>query len=317
MKKVLAVYYSQTGQLTRVIKSICAPLEASDGIEMHYECLKPQHPYPFPWSFFQFLDAFPESVYLDPPPLQPLSASAEQEYDLILIAYQAWFLSPSLPITAFMKSEQGKRLLKGKPVITVIACRNMWLMAQEKMKQLITAAGARLMDNIALVDRGSSLLTFITTPRWMLSGNRGKPGDWLPVAGVSDEDIQASARFGRALNVALAQGQEKGNGPLLHGLRAVEVDPRLIPSEKIGTRSFMIWGKLLRLVGKPGSPARKPVLVIYLIFLITLIISVVPLTMLLRSLLRPLMRRRLAAQKEYFERPSGSTGTRLAEFSHD
>lgn len=317
MKKVLAVYYSQTGQLTSVIQSICAPLEASDNVEVHYECLQPQTPYPFPWSFFSFLDAFPESVYLDPPPLQPLSAAAEQEYDLVLIGYQAWFLSPSLPITAFMQSEQGRRLLRGKPVITVIACRNMWLMAQEKMKRLIKDAGGRLLDNVALVDRGSSLLTFITTPRWMLSGNKGKPGGLLPVAGVSQGDIADSARFGRALLPALERGEERGNGPLLYGLHAVEVDARLIPSEKIGTRSFMIWGKLLRSVGGPGSMARKPVLVIYLTFLISLIITVVPLSMLVRSLLRPLMRRRLAEQKEYFEQPSGSNGTRLAEFSHD
>lgn len=317
MKKVLAVYYSQTGQLSSVVKSICAPLEAQEDIEVTYECLQPVEAYPFPWSFFQFLDVFPESVYLDPPPLQPLSSAAEQDYDLILISYQVWFLSPSLPITAFMKSEQGRRLLKGKPVITIIACRNMWLMAQEKMKQLIKEANARLLDNIALIDSGSSLLTFITTPRWLLTGNKGRSDGWLPVAGVSQDDIKASERFGHALASSLEQGQEKGDGPLLHGLRAVTVDPRLIPSEKIGTRSFMIWGKLLRRVGKSGSATRKPVLFIYVIFLISLIISVVPLTMLLRTLFRPLMKRRLAIQQKYFEQPSGSAETRLAEFSHD
>jgi hypothetical protein len=317
MKKVLAVYYSQTGQLTRAIKSICAPLESTPGIEVVYECLQPVEAYPFPWSFFQFLDVFPESVYLDPPALQPLSDAANEEYDLILIAYQVWFLSPALPITAFMQSAQGKRLLQGKPVITVIACRNMWLMAQEKMKQLIAAAQGRLLDNIALVDSGSSLLTFITTPRWLLSGNKGRSDGWLPVAGVSEQEIAASARFGRALAQALEQGLERGDAPLLQGLRAVTIDSRLLPSEKIGTRSFMLWGKLLRWVGKSGSPARKPVLFVYVVFLVSLIITVVPVTMLLRTLFRPLMRKSLARQQEYFEQPSGSAETRIAEFSHD
>lgn len=317
MKKVLAVYYSQTGQLTRVIKSICAPLESSPDVEVVYECLQPVESYPFPWSFFQFLDVFPESVYLDPPALKPLSSAGEEEYDLILIAYQVWFLSPALPITAFMQSEQGKRLLQGKPVITVIACRNMWLMAQEKMKQLITAAHGRLLDNIALIDSGSSLLTFITTPRWLLSGNKGRSDGWLPVAGVSEGEIHASARFGRALAQALKQGLEREDAPLLQGLRAVTVDTRLIPSEKIGTRSFMLWGKLLRRIGKSGSATRKPVLFVYVVFLIGLIITVVPVTMLLRTLLRPLMRKRLARQQQYFEQPSGSAETRVTEFSHD
>lgn len=317
MKKVLVVYYSQTEQLTQVIRNICAPLENAAQIDVHYERIEPQQPYPFPWSFFRFLDAFPESVYLDPPPIKPLSLKGDEEFDLILVAYQVWFLSPSLPITAFLKSEVGKQLLAGKPVVTVIACRNMWLMAQEKVKMLLQQAGARLLDNVALVDQGHSLLTFITTPRWLLTGNKGTRGGLLPPAGIAEEAIRRSARFGHALVDGLAHDLERGERPMLEGLQAVDVDIRLIPSEKIGTRSFMIWGKLLRKVGKPGSGVRKPVLFIYVVFLITLIISVVPVTMLLRTLLRPLMRKRLQRQKTYFEQPSGSAADRMMNYSHD
>ncbi len=317
MKKVLVVHFSQTDQLTQVVRNVCAPLESADQISVHYERIEPEKPYPFPWGFFSFLDAFPESVYLDPPPIKPLSLKGDEAFDLVIIAYQVWFLSPSLPITAFLKSEEGKRLLAGKPVVTVIACRNMWLMAQEKVKALLQQAGARLLDNVALVDQGNSLLTFITTPRWLLTGNKGSEDGLLPPAGIPEEEIRRSARFGHALVDALAQNQEQGDEPMLQGLKAAEVDIRLIPSEKIGTRSFMIWGKLLRKVGGPGSAARKPVLFIYVVFLISLIISVVPLTMLLRTLLRPLMKKRLLKQKEYFELPSGSATTRMMSYNHD
>jgi hypothetical protein len=290
---------------------------AASAVNLHYERLEPQHPYPFPWSFFRFLDVFPESVYMDPPSLKPLSLKGDEPFDLVIVAYQVWFLSPSLPITGFLQSETGKKLLSGKPVVTVIACRNMWLMAQEKVKALLQQAGARLLDNVALVDQGSSLLTFITTPRWLLTGNKGSQDGLLPPAGIPDEAIRRAARFGHALLDALSQDREKGDAPLLEGLGAVEVDVRLIPSEKVGTRSFMIWGKLLRKVGVPGSAARKPVLFIYVVFLISLIISVVPLTMVLRTLLRPLMKKRLQAQKDYFELPSGSATTRMACYPHE
>lgn len=317
MKKILVVYYSQTEQLTDVTRSICAPLEHDEQLEVHYERLQPCQAYPFPWSFFRFLDVFPESVYLEPPALKPLALKGDEEFDLVILAYQVWFLSPSLPITAFLKSEQGKRLLHGKPVITVIACRNMWLMAQEKVKMLLQQAGARLLDNVALVDKGSSLLTFITTPRWMLTGNKGSENGVLPPAGIPPQEIEGATRFGHALVEALAENREQGTVPLLQGLKAVEVDERLIPSEKIGHRSFMLWGKLLRKVGAPGSAARKPVLFIYVIFLVTMIITVVPVTMLLRTLLRPLMKGRLQQQKRYYEWPSGSATSRMSSFSHD
>lgn len=261
--------------------------------------------------FHGLFSEFPESVYLDPPPLQPLSVDKNEAYDLIILAYQVWFLSPSLPITSFMQSEEGKQLLAGKPVVTVIACRNMWLMAQEKMKELITLAGARLLDNVALVDQGSSLATFITTPRWMLTGNRGSGQGLFPKAGINEEQISQATRFGDALMTALDHDDEQGDKPLLQGLGAVEVNTRLIPSEKIANRSFMIWGKLLRAIGPPGSMARRPVLIIYLIFLITLIVTIVPLTMLLRTLLRPFMKHKIAQQKHYFEQPSGSDTSKI------
>lgn len=262
MKKILVIHYSQSDQLSRVVKGICAPLEQSGDHKVVYEQLVPEKSWPWPWTFFRFLDAFPESVYLDPPPNQALAIGDATDFDLIVLAYQVWFLSPSQPVTAFLQSNQGKALLKGKPVITVIACRNMWLMAQEQTKNLLQRAGARLLDNVAMVDKGSSLATFITTPRWALTGNKGSTHGWLPPAGITDEQILQGERFGKALARALSNDQEQGSKPLLSGLQAVDVDVRLIPSEKLGRRSFRLWGRLLRAVGRPGSWHRRPVLLI-------------------------------------------------------
>ncbi|WP_455209774.1 dialkylrecorsinol condensing enzyme [Kaarinaea lacus] len=315
-KKVLVVYYSQTGQLTSVVKSIGEAVE-SESIQVTYEALCPEPEYPFPWPLLKFLDVFPESVYLDPPVLQPIKADVEESFDLLIVAYTVWFLSPSLPITAFLKSSEGKRLLAGKPVVTVIACRDMWLMAQEKVKGMLAYAGAHLLDNIALVDAGPSLATFITTPRWMLTGKKGRTGGLLPKAGVAENEIKNAARFGRAIKHALQGDEEKRGQPLLKGLKAVDVDSNLIASEKVGQRSFAIWGKILRSFGPAGDPKRKPILVVYVIFLIVLIVTVVPLNMLIKRLLRPLTKNKLQQQKYYFEQPSGSETFRMQEFMHD
>jgi len=314
-KKVLVVYYSQTGQLTSVVKSIGEAIE-SESVQVTYEALHPDPEYPFPWPLLKFLDVFPESVYLEPPPLKPLQVDTAESFDLIIVAYTVWFLSPSLPITAFIKSPEGKRLLAGKPVITVIACRDMWLMAQEKVKGLLAYAGAHLLDNIALIDAGPSLATFITTPRWMLTGKKGEPGGLLPRAGVAQDEIKHAARFGRAIKKALENDEETLGRPLLKGLKAVDVDSNLIASEKVGQRSFAIWGKILRKVGPAGDPKRKPVLIVYVIFLIVLIVTVVPLNMLIKRVLRPLTKNKLRQQKTYFEQPSGSQSHRMQEFMH-
>jgi hypothetical protein len=313
IKKVLVVQYSQTGQLSRIVSSITEPLTQSADVVVTTLTIEPEEPYPFPWDFFSFFDVFPESVYLDPPAIKRLAVDDNEDFDLIIIAYQVWFLSPSLPITAFMKSEIGKKLIKDKPVITVIGCRNMWVMAQETMKTLIHDAGARLIDNIALVDQGSALASFVTTPRWLLSGKKNAFFGFPP-AGVSKEDIRACSRFGSAVLQGLYTDREKTGQSVVSGLGAAKTDYSLIQSEKIGFRSFMIWGKLIRKVGKPGDSARKPILVIYLVFLITMIITVVPINMLLKKLLAPFKKEEHKRLQKHYELPSGSGTERMDEF---
>jgi hypothetical protein len=244
-----------------------------------------------------------------PPALAPLSLTGDEDFDLIVLPYQVWFLAPALPITGLLKHPIAARLFKGKPVVTVIACRNMWLLAHEKLKTLLAATGARLLDNIVLTDPGPTLATFITTPAWLLTGR--KAGFWgLPDAGLSDAQISRSRRFGLALRDALAQHQERGHAPLLAGLGAVQANPRLYISEKAGTRSFYLWGKLLRAAGSPGHWLRRPLLLLYVVFLIALILTVVPLSLGLQTLLRPVFQKKLHQMKTAFELPSGSATDR-------
>ncbi len=309
VKKVLVVRYSQTGQLTALTESVINPLRDDARIAVKVLQLVPRQPFPFPWTFFKFLDAFPESAHMRPCPIEALDLSADEEFDLVILPCQVWFLAPSQPIVAFLQDPIVQRVLRGKPVVTLVACRNMWLAAQEKLQGLLTRAGARLIDNVVLTDPGPTLATFVTTPRWLLSGKR--EGFWgLPAAGLSAQQIQGARRFGLALREALLNDREHGSDPLLRGLGAVRVDPRLYFSERTGTRSFFVWGKLLIAAGPPGSWQRKPLLVLYVAFLVTMIATLVPLSLALQALLRPCLKPWLSRIAARFEAPSGSSTER-------
>ncbi len=304
MKRVLVVHFSQTGQLARVARRLLSPLAEAGDVQLVEEVLRPRRPYPFPWPLWRFFDVMPESVLLEPPALEPLSVRPDRPFDLVVLAYQVWFLAPSGPITAFLKSEAGRQLLRGRPVVTLIACRNMWLTAQETVKRLIGEAGGRLRDNVVFSDPGSTLATLITTPRWLLTGRRD--GFWgLPAAGVAEADIAGADRFGQALLNALRADRERGAAPMLAGLGAARVDPRLIFSERAGSRAFALWSRLIRLGGPPGSATRLPLLALFCVYLVAMILTVVPASLLAQRLLRPLLARRLESRKAYFELPSG------------
>jgi hypothetical protein len=306
MASVLLVQYSQSGQLTDVARHLIAPLVASPDVEVTVETLKPLEPYPFPWPVLRFFDTFPEAVYLDAPPMQPVAVDTGRRFDLVILAYQVWFLSPSLPVTGFLKSDAARALLRDTPVVTVIACRDMWLMAQEQVKALLTACGARLVGNVALVDEAGTAGSFLATPLWVLTGNRGpRLFGLIPRAGVKPEQIAASSRFGDRIKEVLLGGGAI-DATLLQHLGAVHVNDKLIASEKTARRSFLVWGKLFRSLGKQGAFLRKPVVFIYIVFLLTLILTFLPLSILLKAIFAPLTRGRVAAQKAYFGGPSGA-----------
>ena len=308
-KRVLLVRFSQTGQLDAVTDAIAAPLEAEPRISVRVESLRPARPFPFPWPLLEFFDAFPEAAHLRGCTLAPLTLKGDEAFDLVILAWQVWFLAPSLPTTAFLRHPVAAQLLDGKPVVSVIVCRNMWLAAHEKFKTLLAACGPRLVDNVVLTDPGPTFATFFTTPAWLLFGR--KRGFWgMPDAGLTQAQIEGSRRFGRALAEALAQDRERGTAPLLAGLGAVTAEPRLWFGEQAGTRSFYLWGKLIMAVGPPGSRRRRPLLALYVVFLLALIVTVLPLSLALQALLRPLFRARLTKMKARFEHPSGSATDR-------
>ncbi|MGF6147925.1 Uncharacterised protein [Kingella potus] len=299
--KVLLVYYSQTGQLATLAQQFALPLQQA-GITLDCIPLAPQQPYPFPWRFWHFFDTFPETAHLRPAPIAPPQLPHD-DYDVIVIAYTVWFLAPSQPITAFLQRPETRRLLNGKPVVTLIGCRNMWLAAQEKMKTLLLANGAKLIGNIVKTDACGTAASFVTTPAWLFTGNKHY-FQTLPAAGIAEAELADGARFGAKLRDALLARQTPDETLFRH-MGAARVNEKLIFSEKAAARSFHLWGKLLMAAGKVSPLLRRLLLACYILFLITLILTVIPLSMVLKKLLHPLLKHRLAQARQYYAAPSG------------
>jgi flavodoxin len=302
MKKVLVLYYSQSGQLKSVVDSFISKLPDNE-IKVDVKAIETVETYPYPWTFYEFFDEFPESVYMDGCKVKEIE-DLEEDYDLIILGYTIWFLAPSSPIVGFLKSTQAKKIFNNKPVVTLIACRDMWVLAQEKTKELLNNVDAKLIDNVALTDQGKGIYSFATTPRWMLTGKKDAFGIFPP-AGILQSDIDNASRFGQRLNEALKKDKEKELNPLLENLNAVNVNGKLIGSEIIATRSFKIWSKFIKLFGKKKSLGRKIAISIYTVFLVLLVFTIVPLNLLARKFLNTFQKEKLDALEKKYEQPSG------------
>lgn len=282
MKSALLIYYSQSGQAKEIAENILAPLQSDFRITSLE--LKPRVPYPFPWTGMSFFQTFPESVQEIPCDLEPYGLNPDESFDLVILAFQVWYLSPSIPISSFLQSDEGKRLIKNKPVITIQGVRNMWVMSQERIKFRIREAGGNLVGNIVLSDNNPNLVSVITIVNWMTTGEKNGKGLYaaiFPPAGVSLKDIQDSERFGHVVLNAFQTGNLSQLQDNLLKERAVKVSPVLASIEKRGKMMFGIWSKFILKKGIYNSPERVGRLKLFKYYLFAVIYLVSPIVSLL------------------------------------
>ncbi len=300
MKKVLVLYYSQTGQLKEIIDSVLAPIEKNAEVTVEYEALQPKNPYRFPWTAYRFADVFPEAFAGIPCELEPLGCNPDNKYDLVILAYTVWYLAPSIPVNSFMLSPEAKRILNNRPVVTIIGCRNMWLLAQETIKRRIKDAGGRLTGNIVLTDRAGNLVGVLTIAVWMLTGVKDRFLNIFPKPGISDRDIREAGRFGDILRKALTGKTIAIEQDELNERGAVKVDPALLLMEKRISKVFNLWSVFIRRKGAPGDLSRAGRIRAFIVYLITAVIVLAPLASIAGRILKVRRKDKIAAEIDYY-----------------
>ena len=300
MKKILVVYYSQSGQLTEIVQSVLTPLEKSENVSIVFEEIRPKKNYPFPWTRHQFCDAFPEAFQEIPCELEPFGFNPEDKFDLIILAYTVWYLSPSTPVSAFLQSPEAKKVIHNRPVITLIGCRNMWLLAQEKVKRRIYAMGEEIKGNIVLMDRAMNLIGIVTIAAWMFTGKKDRFLRILPRPGISGRDIQEAERFGNMILESLSGEKMDLDQQALNQHGAVPVIPAYIIFEQRIHKVFSVWSKFILQKGGPADPNRKFRVRLFFYYLLFAIILIAPLATLVSWIVQIFNKQKIKTAVAYF-----------------
>lgn len=298
MKNILVVYYTQSGQLEDIVKNVVKPFQQDEDVSITYYQIEMEKKFPFPWPKAAFFDAFPESFLQKEAVIIPPSQDIlSKKYDLVLLGYQVWYLSPSIPINSFLKSSFAKIMLNNVPVITIIGCRNMWIMAQEKMKVLLKVTNSNLVGNIALVDRNINHVSVITIVHWMFTGLKSKYLGVFPKPGVSDEDILGASKFGTIIKKHLVKNNFEGLQEELVAEKAVIIRPFLIEMDQKANKMFKIWANIIIKQDKH----RKQLLKAFNIYLLIAIWLISPIVYILHLLLYPFKVNKIKKQTAYFK----------------
>lgn len=242
-KKVLAIYYSQSGQLGEIIDNLTAPLIAA-GQSVEKVRVRMVNEYAFPWTADHFFSVMPDCQLDVPVEVAPYELK-EDKYDLVILGYQAWFLSPSIPFNSLMHTPQLKAVLKDTPVITVTGARNMWLNAFVRVKKLIRASEANHVGNIALVDTHANPVSFITIFHWMLHGKKDRYLNIFPPPGVQEVDIKHTAAFGNIIVPHLENHSWDTLQDEMVSEGAVKLNYNLMVIEGTAGKIFAFWARMI------------------------------------------------------------------------
>lgn len=293
-KNILVVYYSQSGQLKRIVENFTLPFVNNSDVVEYYK-VEPKIDFPFPWSSEKFFDAMPETVAGIPTELNE-PVFKRETYDLIVFAYQPWYLSPSIPATSILLNSEFKKRLKNTPVITLIGSRNMWIMAQEKVKSLLKSAGAILVGNIVLSDKNPNLISAITVQYWMFTGKKDKWLGIFPKPGISDEDILSVKILGETVLKFFINNTLESLQAKLIANKAVEYKSNIQLIESRGLMMFKIWAKTIL-----KKKSRKLWLQLFKYYLLFVLFVLSPIILLFYILfIKLFLLNKIKKQKNYF-----------------
>ena len=293
-KKVLAVFYSQSGQLEEIIDHFTSPLRDA-GATVDKLRIYPEQAYPFPWTGKSFFSVMPDCVNQVPGQLQPFSFK-ESRYDLIVLGYQAWFLSPSIPSNTLMFDPRFREIAKNTPVITITGARNMWLSAMEKIKPVLKAMDARLVGNMALVDRHHNFISFITIFHWMFKAKKDRYLNIFPVPGVSEADILNTKNYGTTAIPYLETANWQGFQEEMIKQGAVPVKYNLMFIESKARKIFKVWAGIISKRKK-----RDAWLVAFKYYLLIALFIAAPIILTVDAIFfKPFLSGRIKKQKQYY-----------------
>ena len=294
--KILAINYSQSGQLDDILTNF---LSAIENCEIDRVKVQPEKSFAFPWPTDNFYNIMPETVLEEAIPLKSIEFK-EEKYDLIVLGYQPWFLSPSMPTAALLQNEAFKKRVKNTNVMTVIGARNMWLNSQISVVERIANAGGQMIANLAFVDRAPNHLSAISIAHWMMTGKKTRKWGIFPLPGISEEDINTADKFGALLNTSIQKNDFSNLQKEIVERKGTRIKTSILFIEARAKKIFRIWAGIIKKKEAQGKK-RSFWIAFFRFYLNFALFFVAPILLIFYTLLiRPFTQNKIKAKKKHF-----------------
>ena len=166
--RVLFVYYSHTGQAKRVCDAMAEVLRgrgcdvSQAGIEFtdpHYA--KNFKQFPFRHAVFSILPLLWPQLRRKTGQIGIPEEAKQGDYDLVCFGSPTWFFTTAMPLRSYLKSDEARTVLAGKPFTAYVVCRRYWSVNLKEVKKLGTAQGGKYVDGIRFTYEGGQIRSLL------------------------------------------------------------------------------------------------------------------------------------------------------------
>jgi menaquinone-dependent protoporphyrinogen IX oxidase len=179
--RVLFVYYSHTQQAQRVTDAMADVLQARgcDVTKASIEFTEPKYVERF--SRFPFRHAVFDIVPLLLPQLRRKTGeiripdeARRGDYDLVVVGSPTWFFMSAMPIRSYLKSDEARAVLSGKPFSVYVVCRRYWHWNLNEAAALGKAQGGKYIDGVHFTYEGGQVRSLLSLLSYFGKGEMRK-----------------------------------------------------------------------------------------------------------------------------------------------
>ena len=207
--RVLLLYYSYTGQSLRVLEA-AGEVFSARGYEVHKAPIElTDQRYSERFSRFPMRRVWPDMLSVLPAQtrrgtgeIRTPDEVRDGDYDLICIGSPTWWSTASMPIRSFLKSDEARRLLAGKPFAVFVVCRKNWRDNLKAVRKLAQWQGGRFVGEIHFGYPGNQLSSMLSLTSYLGSGQYRERYLGLPIppTNVQPDQLDQTREF--ATNLA-------------------------------------------------------------------------------------------------------------------
>jgi hypothetical protein len=106
-----------------------------------------------------------------------------------------------MPMRSFLKSDEARKLLSGKPFAVFVVCRQYWLENLTAVRELAERQGGKFVDEVHFTYPGDTLRSMLSLTSYLGSGEYREKylGVRIPPTNVQPEQLQQTRTFAAGL----------------------------------------------------------------------------------------------------------------------